>query len=283
MFTFLTPALVFRPLEVGDMTGLEPSIEESDTSIDPVQETIDPVQETVDLCSELDSCCVITGSSLAIVTLIVPFNYDGSDEDLEYTKSLAPALSAIIDNPNGEEPLEHLKTLYKHQGCTYKPWNAIFINRDLQQLWTSGLCALKWLNAVALPEDPSKSRIRLQFHWLYPKDSIRRPMYPCRMIKRLATTFTPPTTFISVHETTSQGDRSNLEIFVPSSASLKISTNASRCSTSSGQSAMLLANRDLLQTLILTRKWSGTWKLRSFPARMTNGKSPMDRSVLERW
>ncbi|KAI1066963.1 hypothetical protein LB507_011338 [Fusarium sp. FIESC RH6] len=157
------------------MTGLEPSIEESDTSIDPVQETIDPVQETVDLCSELDSCCVITGSSLAIVTLIVPFNYDGSDEDLEYTKSLAPALSAIIDNPNGEEPLEHLKTLFKHQGSTYQPWNAICINRDLQQLWTSGLCALKWLNAVALQEDPSKSRIRLQFHWLYPNDSIPMP------------------------------------------------------------------------------------------------------------
>ena len=168
VFNFLTAALVFRPLEVGDKTGLEPSIKEPDTSIDPVQ-------ETVDLCSELDSCCVITGSPLAIVTLIVPFNYDGSDEDLEYTKSLAPALSAIIDNPNGEEPLEHLKTLYKHQGCTYKSWNAILINRDLQQLWTSGLCALKWLNAVALPEDPSKSRIRLQFHWLYPKDSIRMP------------------------------------------------------------------------------------------------------------
>jgi len=104
-----------------------------------------------------------------LVSYIVPIEWNGTDKELEYTKSLTSALSVIIDNPTGQEPLEHLKTLYEHKDSIYKSWNAICIGRDLYQLWRQGLWAFKWLNAVPLLEDTSKSRITLQFHWLYPK------------------------------------------------------------------------------------------------------------------
>lgn len=104
----------------------------------------------------------------------MPINWSDTDGKSECTKSLASSLSVIIDNPNGEEPLEHLKALYEHKGPTYKSWNTVCIDRDLYQLWRQGLWAFKWQNAVALPEDPSKSRITLQFHWLYPKDSTEK-------------------------------------------------------------------------------------------------------------
>lgn len=169
VFNFLTPVLVLRSLKVSDIAGWESSFEKRDT-------WIHPDQETIDLCSQLDDCtCVITGSPLAVVAVIVPFNWNNADRDVEYVKSITPALSVIVDNPNGEEPLQHLQALYEYQGSTRKSWNAICVGRGLYQLWRRGMWALKWLDAVTLPEDPSKSRITLQFYWLYPKTSIQKP------------------------------------------------------------------------------------------------------------
>ncbi|RBR26200.1 uncharacterized protein FIESC28_00983 [Fusarium coffeatum] len=150
----------------------EPSMSHAQGSEEP-DDPIDRSQETFNLCLQLDNdTCVVTGYPLAFAGFIVPIEWNCTNEYLEYTKSLTSALSVIIDNPAGEEPLEHLKRLYDHKGSIDKSWNVISVSRDLYQLWRRGLWALKWLSAVALPEDPLKSRITLQFHWLKPWNTI---------------------------------------------------------------------------------------------------------------
>ncbi|OBS19895.1 hypothetical protein FPOA_11620 [Fusarium poae] len=124
-------------------------------------------RETIKGCLELDKhTCVITGLGKPTVAHIIPFAWNSTDDNRAATETLKHALWYMSCDPRADSPEERFKKFYETKGVSDKTWNVISLCHDLHSLWGYGIWALKWRGSIELEDNPSRSRITLQFHWM---------------------------------------------------------------------------------------------------------------------